>query len=853
MWRPRRSTTEAVRSAVLTSVYPRDTARRGISQLGRTVTENQSSSRIRIAAGAALSLVALAEYDRRTTAHNVNADAQLETEASSQKGPPRFVLGDALSELGLLGTNKKNVCLCEEERKRGLARHRTIANMESTMNHSKMESRYKINWTEVLGEGAFGMVYSAVDRLTGEKVALKKISKDCTSDASFQQEMNTLLHLMAVGGHCNICGLHEHYDEGKYYYLILDLISGGEMFDALVQQGAYSEADAARLVREVASALSFLHGIDVVHGDLKPENLMLSTPNSSDAVIKVVDFGCAEVHNQDSLFSDMDDKKNNTRVGKTPAYAPPESFEPGAADKPLQPTYDMWGMGIILYIMLTGSHPFDLQGGASDKEIERKVRNRESPPLRNSKFTEHLSESAIDLIEQLMAWDAKDRMTAIDMLNHPWVRGETARTKKIEGSDEKLSKYAKYKSQLESKIFADLINWSDEAKGGKKESLLERAFRSLGKGKGFVTDKDLADTLGGHQTDPKPEVEKPNLSALSQLFAKLSPSSASEESQQTLSLSGFSDLVSENMKNKFFPKGHIVYKEGEKGDHMYFINSGTIEVSCSDGSVVQRSHGNFFGEGALLHPEATRSASIKCVTPVHTIEISREYFEKYLAGSESALMFNLKEKDKTRKRNRAKAILRLQKKLRPMEYKKGQYLYKSGQWGKALYILEEGKVNVTVENNLVFSMKPGDICGEHSLLTGRRRNTSAMCHSDICKVNEFRVKDFKELLKKSPKLKQPLLDINLRREFQKAMVMKLKSDFPNESDLKAAFDAADEEGTGHLSVDNVRNILSLLDKSVSEKEINDVISSLNLSKSGLVTFEEFKEIFGVNEQKAKSL
>ena len=104
-------------------------------------------------------------------------------------------------------------------------------------------------------------------------VAVKQISKEYTDDAAFQREMDAFLHIRKVGGHPNICGLRETFDEGGFYYLILDLIQGGEMFDHLMKDGAYSEADAARLVREVGSALSFLHGIGLVHSDLKPENL----------------------------------------------------------------------------------------------------------------------------------------------------------------------------------------------------------------------------------------------------------------------------------------------------------------------------------------------------------------------------------------------------------------------------------------------------------------------------------------------------------------------------------------------------------------------------------------------------
>jgi serine/threonine protein kinase len=112
-----------------------------------------------------------------------------------------------------------------------------------------------------LGEGGFGAVYLAADKQTGEYVAVKKISKRFTDDSSFQHEMNSLLHIRQSGGHPNICSLRENFDEGDFFYLVIDLVRGGEMFDRLIEEGSYSEADAARLVQEVGSALLFLHGI----------------------------------------------------------------------------------------------------------------------------------------------------------------------------------------------------------------------------------------------------------------------------------------------------------------------------------------------------------------------------------------------------------------------------------------------------------------------------------------------------------------------------------------------------------------------------------------------------------------
>lgn len=175
----------------------------------------------------------------------------------------------AMPEAKLIYPFRTPVAHCEGMlfgRMSNLSRNNTMSKYESEVSKATVRSRYKVRWKKPLGEGGFGAVYSATDRKTGEKVALKQISKKYTNDVGFQREMEAFLHLRRSGGHPNICGLRENFDEGNYFYFSLDLISGGEMFDHLIRSGPYSEQDAARLLREVASALGFMHGIGFVHG-----------------------------------------------------------------------------------------------------------------------------------------------------------------------------------------------------------------------------------------------------------------------------------------------------------------------------------------------------------------------------------------------------------------------------------------------------------------------------------------------------------------------------------------------------------------------------------------------------------
>jgi hypothetical protein len=149
-----------------------------------------------------------------------------------------------------------------------LRRQQTVELIQSTAALKGIDSKYKVDWNQPIGMGTFGAVFKATDRKSGQTVAVKKIPKHYTNFATFQREMDALLHISKEGGHPNINALREHFvgeNGDDSYYLVLDMIEGGEMFDHLCAKGPYSEADAAQIIRQVASALAFLHGIGIVH------------------------------------------------------------------------------------------------------------------------------------------------------------------------------------------------------------------------------------------------------------------------------------------------------------------------------------------------------------------------------------------------------------------------------------------------------------------------------------------------------------------------------------------------------------------------------------------------------------
>eukprot|EP00565_Helicotheca_tamesis_P003267 CAMPEP_0185728254 /NCGR_PEP_ID=MMETSP1171-20130828/3664_1 /TAXON_ID=374046 /ORGANISM="Helicotheca tamensis, Strain CCMP826" /LENGTH=762 /DNA_ID=CAMNT_0028396937 /DNA_START=285 /DNA_END=2573 /DNA_ORIENTATION=+ len=761
-----------------------------------------------------------------------------------------------------------------------------------------MGDKYKVDWKTVLGEGAYGSVYPARRATTGEKVALKKISKRFTSSSSFKTETDALLRIYDNGGHPNISGLRDMYEDYNHFYLIMDLVSGGEMFEHLINYGAYSEADASRLMQEVASALAFLHGVGVVHADLKPENLLLCSKKRHDGTIKIIDFGCSVVSHDNYHDGDDDDveyeneemrRKKTEGTGNdsdplsigTTAYWPKERFNAKSAPNGAS---DMWAVGVILYIMLVGVHPFDVAGMSTDEEIEERIMADPTPPL-GPEYTGHLTPSAVDLIQKLMTQDPDKRMTADEMLRHPWVRGETATTTKMADSDKKLSRFKDLRHKLEAGIFHVLVNHGNRehniseariaaededrrsdgggvfgSKSGDPRTsptnIMKRAFEVFdSEGKGFATADDLGRVIGqalGSTLSSKD---------LDDMLTAVYHHGDNEQTASTtaggagslgLSLVDFNKLFA-NLRHQHFPRGHIIFNAGDKGDSMYFINSGKVEVQTRKGQLVSiLRHGDFFGEGSLLEERNVRFTTAKCATPVDVIKINKEEFDRYLASSKEAKK-TLSVKWKARTLAQAKNLLRLQTNVKALTLKKGEVVYKEGDEGKSMFFVDEvdgGTLEVQHDGHTVHEYTNGDSFGESSLLFERPRSSTVICVSENCRLQEMLRSDFLELVESSPDSAAALKDMCRKRLFKKAVkaFSRAKNRGLENDDLIQAFYDADTSRTGHLSLDEVRELMHRMDPDFPEHEVAALLSFIDFDGDGQCSLEEFKRLFRSFEQ-----
>ncbi|KAG1690851.1 hypothetical protein DVH05_027453 [Phytophthora capsici] len=184
--------------------------------------------------------------------------------------------------------------------------------------------------------------------------------------------------------------------------MVMEEMSGGELFDRIVEKEKYSEKEASCVVKKLADALLYCHQKGIVHRDLKPENLLYQSTDE-DAEIKIADFGLAKLIKGDSLMQ--------TACG-TPGYVAPEILE----GRPYGAEVDLWSLGVIAYILLCGFPPFyDENNAALFQSIKSGVYDYPSP------YWDCVSDSAKDLISRLLVVDPKKRFNAQQVLDHPWV------------------------------------------------------------------------------------------------------------------------------------------------------------------------------------------------------------------------------------------------------------------------------------------------------------------------------------------------------------------------------------------------------------------------------------------------
>ncbi|KAI8903459.1 putative calmodulin-dependent protein kinase type 1 [Powellomyces hirtus] len=258
-----------------------------------------------------------------------------------------------------------------------------------------------------LGQGSYAVVKEAVKISTGEKFAVKVISKKLMHGREHMilNEIDVLKKLSK--GHPNIVTLWDYFETPNNLYLVIDLCTGGELFDRICDKGSFYEGDAADIIRIVLDAVGYLHDHQIVHRDIKPENLLFKTKESLKDLV-IADFGLSRIVDEDKFEGLM------TTCG-TPGYMAPEVIEKKGHGKAV----DLWSIGVLTYFLLCGYTPFDYDAATQADEISNILHGRFSFA---PEYWGDVSDLAKDFISKLLRVDPHDRMTVHQALAHPWMR-----------------------------------------------------------------------------------------------------------------------------------------------------------------------------------------------------------------------------------------------------------------------------------------------------------------------------------------------------------------------------------------------------------------------------------------------
>uniref|UniRef100_A0A8C6V5S9 non-specific serine/threonine protein kinase n=1 Tax=Neogobius melanostomus TaxID=47308 RepID=A0A8C6V5S9_9GOBI len=293
----------------------------------------------------------------------------------------------------------------------------------------RFEDVYRLQ-EEVLGEGAYARVQTCINLITNKEYAVKIIEK--RPGHSRSRVFREVEMLYQCQGHSNILELVEFFEEEDKFYLVFEKLRGGSILAHIHKRQRFSEREACLVVQDIASALDFLHNKGMAHRDLKPENILCKGADKISPV-KICDFDLGSGIKLNSDSSPISTPELLTPCGSAEYMAPEvvEAFNEEATiyDK----RCDLWSLGVILYIMLSGYPPFVGRcGGDCGWELGEPChtcQNTLFESIQEGKYEfpekdwAHISSSAKDLISKLLVRDAKNRLSASQVLQHPWVQG----------------------------------------------------------------------------------------------------------------------------------------------------------------------------------------------------------------------------------------------------------------------------------------------------------------------------------------------------------------------------------------------------------------------------------------------
>jgi calcium/calmodulin-dependent protein kinase I len=287
--------------------------------------------------------------------------------------------------------------------KAGMSRSNTKTGIKQK--GKKMSDLYALG--DVLGAGAFGQVIAGVSKETGEKVAVKIINlKLVTAD-----DMDAIENEVAVMkelNHPHIVQFFASIRSKSKLYIVMEMVTGGELFDTIVERELFSEQEVRSLMVNLLAGIDYMHERGVVHQDIKCENLLLSNTNDLGSV-KIADFGLA-------MRFDKGQEELSQEACGTLGFLAPEVIKGKPHGKPV----DLWACGVIMYILVTGRHPFDIPNADGSNMEAKQVFVNILTSEENTIPPDYLSQEAKDFMARLLDSDPDTRITAPESIKDHW-------------------------------------------------------------------------------------------------------------------------------------------------------------------------------------------------------------------------------------------------------------------------------------------------------------------------------------------------------------------------------------------------------------------------------------------------
>lgn len=262
---------------------------------------------------------------------------------------------------------------------------------------------------EELGRGRFSVVKVATHLKEQAKYAVKVVENESLTDEENLEALETEIEILRMLQHPHIVNLKEVITTISDTFIVMELLSGGELFNRIVEKTCFPEPEAQALFAQILLSMDYLHSLNIVHRDVKPENILYMAPDEND--IKLIDFGYA------GLWSA---EKQLTGLCGTPDYVAPEVlswYDDDEHGTPYGKGSDLWSLGVLLFVILSGCSPF-----SADTEEQLLKQVAEAQYEFHEQDWKGISEPAKDLIRRLLVVSPASRLTMDEMLSHPWLK-----------------------------------------------------------------------------------------------------------------------------------------------------------------------------------------------------------------------------------------------------------------------------------------------------------------------------------------------------------------------------------------------------------------------------------------------